>query len=364
MKHSIRFNFKLLSAISLISFFSYSCQAPQASEKDQELGKLKYSEKVIEVNAQEVQRAVFSREILANGVLSPCKKSKLVFKLNENIAEVYVKNGQVIQQDQVLVRLEDFNQKIDLEKAKNSLLKAEIELKDILFAHSPDLTDTSKINPKVMETARSRSGYTDALIALRQTEYNLAHTVIKAPFDGVISDIQVKENNNSGNYDFFACALDNRQMELEFGLMESELDMLSLGANVIVVPYAFTKKEFKGTISEINPAVDESGMIKVKAIIPNLEGVLLDGMNAEVIVRKEIPNQLVVPKEAVLLRQERQMLFTLKDDSIAQWVYIKTGLENSSQFTITEGINEGDIIIVNNNFNLGHEVVVRARILN
>lgn len=350
--------------IILSNAIIYSCQSPQASEQDKELKKLKYSEKIIEVSAKEINRTVFNCEVLSNGILTPVKKAKLVFNVNENITAVNAKNGEDVKQGQVLVQLNNFNQEIDLEKAKSQLLKSEIELKDILFAHSPNVSDTANINPRVLKTARSRSGYNDAVFSVREAEYNLSQTTLRAPFDGIISDLQVKENNYSGNYEFFAYVIDNKQMELDFGIMESELSMISLNAKIVIAPYAIPNKKFQGKITEINPVVDESGMIKVKAIIPNPDGVLLDGMNAEVIVKKEVSNQLVVPKEAVLLRQNRQMLFTLKNDSIAQWVYVKTGLENSSQFTITEGVSEGDIIIINNNFNLGHNVVVRAQILN
>ncbi|HRW61984.1 MAG TPA: efflux RND transporter periplasmic adaptor subunit [Bacteroidales bacterium] len=358
--------YKIFISLVLISaiFYSYSCQSPQASENASEMGKLAYARKVIDVNAKVIKPASFYKEVLGNGVLNPVKKARLVFKVNENIQKVYVQNGQWVKQGEPLVQLEQFNQKVSLEKAKNNLLKAEIELKDILFAHSPDLSDTSKIPPKVLETARGRSGYNDALIAVKEAEYNLAQTTIYAPFDGLITDMQVKENNFSGNYGFFASLLDNRQMEVVFGVMETELAMLSKGAKVMVSPYAFPEKKIEGQVSEINPVVGENGMVQVKAVVPNADGVLLDGMNVEVLVRQAIHNQLVVPKEAVLLRQEKQMLFTLKNDSIAQWVYIKTGIENTSGFTVIDGLSAGDTVIISNNFNLGHDVVVNATLLN
>jgi len=322
-----------------------------------------YRHKTPEVKAIVVKPDVFYQQVVSNGVLSPVQKAKLVFKVNENIQRVNVKNGQWVKKGQILARLDDLNQKLQLEKAKNNLLKAEIELKDILFAHSPETADTAEIDPTVLKTARGRSGYNDARFAVREAEYNLEHTVLKAPFDGVVADIQLKENNFSAKSDYFAVLMDTRQMETSFGILETELEMVAVGAPVEVIPYALPRKTFAGTISEINPSVDENGMIKVKAIVQNPDGILLDGMNADIIVKKKIPGQLVVPKEALLDRQGRQMVFTLKNDSIAQWVYVKTGLENLSQVTITEGLQKGDIVIVSNNFNLGHDVIVKAEMI-
>lgn len=355
---------RILVLLFVIGLVSSSCQSPDNSMQENGMEKLEHEQKTIEVKAAVLKPATFYKEVLSNGVLSPIKKSKLVFKVNENIKKVYVQNGNRVIKGQTLVELEQFNQQVNLEKAKNNLQKAEIDLKDILFAHSPGLADTSSVNPEVLQTARGRSGYNSALIALKEAKYNLEQTIIRAPFNGVLSDIQVKENNFSGNYEYFASIIDNSRMEVVFGLMETELASVSKGLKVLVVPYAFPSKKLEAYVSEINPVVNESGLVQVKALVNNTDGILMDGMNVEVILQMAIKNKLLVPKEAVLLRQDRQMLFTLINDSIAQWVYVKTGLENSTHCTIIEGLSIGDTVIVSNNFNLGHDVVVKANIIN
>lgn len=342
----------------------HSCQInTRESENKGELQRQLHKEKSIDVKAMVVKKETFYNEILSNGILASTKKSKLVFNINENILKLSVKNGQNVKQGELLVKLNSFEQKLNVKKAKNQLLKAELELKNILLAHNPDISDTGKINPKVIETAKGRSGYNDALFALQEAKYNLEQTEIRSPFNGVMSDIQVKENNYTGSFDFFAFVVNNSVMELEFGVMESELKMIRLNMEVTITPYALPETKFKGRIVEINPRVDNNGMIKAKALIPNQKGLLIDGMNVDVIVKQQVSNQLVVPKEAVLLRQHRQMLFVLKKDSIAEWVYVKTGHENLTQYAVSEGLNEGDTVIFDNNFNLGHKVVVNAQIL-
>ena len=71
-----------------------------------------------------------------------------------------------------------------------------------------------------------------------------------------------------------------------------------------------------------------------------------------------MPGQLVVPKSAVVLRQVRQVVFTLQGDQ-AIWNYVQTGLENADTYTILEGLKEGDEIIVTGNVNLAHEAKVK-----
>jgi multidrug efflux pump subunit AcrA (membrane-fusion protein) len=84
-------------------------------------------------------------------------------------------------------------------------------------------------------------------------------------------------------------------------------------------------------------------------------------MNVKVMVRTEIPNRLIIPKNAMVLRQNKEVVFTVQKDSIAIWNYVKTGYENSSHYTIKEGLKAGDTVIVSGNVNLAHESTVEIQ---
>jgi hypothetical protein len=47
-------------------------------------------------------------------------------------------------------------------------------------------------------------------------------------------------------------------------------------------------------------------------------------------------------------------------DGKAMWNYVTTGLENMDEYVITEGLTEGQEVIVSGNFNLAHEVPVKV----
>ena len=82
-------------------------------------------------------------------------------------------------------------------------------------------------------------------------------------------------------------------------------------------------------------------------------GKLIDGMNVQVIIRMALPNKLIVPKEAIVLRQERKVVFTVKNDT-AYWNYVKVGEENSRYATIENGIKPNQEVIVSGNLNIAH----------
>jgi len=125
---------------------------------------------------------------------------------------------------------------------------------------------------------------------------------------------------------------------------------------VNIIPFISDGKEYTGRITKINPMVDENGMVKVRAELKN-GGKLLEGMNVKILIRKPVEDRLVVPKEALVIRQGRDVVF-VREDSLAIWKYVTTEYENSDSFSISEGLEEGDKVIYRGNVNLAHETVV------
>jgi hypothetical protein len=48
----------------------------------------------------------------------------------------------------------------------------------------------------------------------------------------------------------------------------------------------------------------------------------------------------------------------VREDSLAIWKYVTTEFENSDSFSVSEGLEEGDLVIYRGNVNLAHETVV------
>ena len=156
----------------------------------------------------------------------------------------------------------------------------------------------------------------------------------------------------------FCTLIERKSFEAEFSVMESELSDLQKGQTLRVFPFAF-EGEYVGLITQINPVIEDNGLVKITAKVKNNGGKLLEGMNVRVLIQNNLPNQLVVPKSAVLLRQNKEVVFTHKE-GVAHWVYVSTGQENSTSYTITDGLKAGDEVIVNGNLNLADDAKVKV----
>jgi hypothetical protein len=100
----------------------------------------------------------------------------------------------------------------------------------------------------------------------------------------------------------------------------------------------------------------------VEAEITN-NGTFIDGMNVKLLIEKELPARLVVPKSAVVMRDNEEVLFRYRDGK-AHWTYVNTLMDNSSQYVVVANtergadLQAGDIIIITGNLNLANETEV------
>ena len=217
-----------------------------------------------------------------------------------------------------------------------------------------------------MKIAKVKSGYEQSKSQYELTKRETEHATLTAPFDGVVANLFSKPYNPANTSEVFCTILDTRGMEAEFTVLENELAFIKKGDKVTVIPYA-GGSSFEGRVSEVNPLVDTNGMVKVKADV-NGEGKLFSGMNVRVSVRRNLGEQLVIPKTAVVLRSGKQVVFTLKEGK-AMWNYVHTGLENATEYIVSDksrkgvedGLLEGDTVIVTGNLNLAHEAEVNVR---
>lgn len=65
---------------------------------------------------------------------------------------------------------------------------------------------------------------------------------------------------------------------------------------------------YSGKIKNVNPSIDENGQIEVCAVLDGASS-LINGMNVKVTVDKVLDSRLVVPKSAVVVRDNLNVLF-------------------------------------------------------
>ena len=355
---NIMMNYKLLT-IPLMLLCAACGKEKKASELNETSVETVLPSETNEVTAIPLVRSEFHHELISNGKIEARNQAKLYFESAGAIARIYVKNGESVRKGQKLAELEPFRLKNQLDIATDALEKAKLELQDVLIGQGYMLADSARVPADILKLAKVQSGYEQALASYELAEYEWKQSVLTAPFDGIVANLTAKAYNQASTSEAFCTIIDNSLLEASFTILENELPLIRIGDRVEVQPFAVSGLKATGSISEINPLVDENGMVQVKALVGGSDK-LFEGMNVQVSIQRSLPNQLVVPKEAIVLRSGKQVLFTLKD-SKAMWVYVHTGLENATSYTLVDDgeVKVGDSIITSGNINLAHESPVK-----
>jgi RND family efflux transporter MFP subunit len=300
-----------------------------------------------------VEPGNFTTETWCNGTLQAGQKAIVPFEIQGNLVEVHVHNGQKVTAGQLLAKIDDYRQQQDLAQALVNHKQALLDYEDQLLLSGYNTSDTGSIPAKVKSGAMLRSGLMQARLSLEKAKRELSNTRIIAPVGGTVAGMKAQAFTPTTEYKNFCTLLNTSYMVADFDVLESDAAIIKPGLSVKIMPVALPGIAYDGIITGTDPLLGVNGTLSITARVKNSDSKLLDGMKVKVVVNTKITDQLVVPKSAILARQNRQVVFTVENGH-AIWNYVTTGYENSTQCTITEGLQPGQQIIVSNNLTIGH----------
>lgn len=354
---------KVKSIVSLLLLGGISmCSCTTEEEKEQNMTMSEISEAVAEVDTMTLNKGIFNKQVLCNGKLVAIRKTALVVPSQGGLLkEVYVRNGNHVSSGEILAITDQRDRLRELEKAQHDLERAKVELQDKLIGMGYD-GDISEVPEEVRHRMEVTSGYYTANYQLRSAETALEDCKLIAPFSGVIADLEARPHQRG---DKFCTLIDNSFFDVEFSILEAELSIVRQGTPVTVSPFVNETMQLSGNITEINPTVDEKGLVKVKARIKNSNNQLVDGMNVKVVVENSVPDVFVVPKNSVVERDGFHVVF-LYAEGRSVWTYVDVTHANLTQYAITgcerknTTLEEGSVLITSGNQNLADDTVVNA----
>jgi RND family efflux transporter MFP subunit len=236
---------------------------------------------VNEVTVMKLEKKDFNHELVSNGKVVAKEYADLYFRSAEVVGQVYVKNGTRVRKGQKLAELNLFKLNNNLQQTKNALAQASLEMQDVLIGQGYAPDKPQAVPADVMELAQVKSGYEQAKAQYELAQHEVEQATLVAPFDGIVANLFDKVHSLANTGEPFCRVISTTNMEVDFSVLESELPLIGVGDKVEVTPYASAVGVRTGSISEINPMVDENGMVRVKAKVDGSDK-LFDGMNVRI----------------------------------------------------------------------------------
>jgi membrane fusion protein (multidrug efflux system) len=234
-----------------------------------------------------------------------------------------------------------------------------------------------RYRPLVETNAISRQEYDDALAAQKQAQadleaaratqqtasLNLGYATVTAPISGRIGRAQVTEGALVGQGEATPLATIQQLDPIYVNLTQSSSELMRLRqalaagklktvgkdeASVSLVMEDGTPYPRSGKLLFSDLAVDQSsGAITLRALVPNPERFLLPGMYVRARLEQAVAESAItVPQQAVQRDNNGASVMTIAADGKVAPRPIKTGSVQGDKWIVTEGLKEGDVVIV------------------
>lgn len=341
--------------------FTVSC-SNKGEKKEQEAERNAAAMSEIYVDTMTLVSSPFNEQVVCNGRIKAANKSDLRFAKDGTTVQLNVREGQRVGKGDVIASLDKEECLREIEKAEHDLFRAKIDLADKIIGLGYD-PDADNIPKDLLQRAEVSSGYYTAKYQLESARRALGDCDLKAPFSGRIANLDAKAFQKG---DKVCTLIDDSSFEVEFKVLEAEMENVRMAQIVKISPFISESKELDGTVTAINPQVDEKGLVRITAKIKGNDSEIIDGLNVRVIAEQRLEDMFVVPKDAVVERDGYHVIFRYKDGH-AQWTYVDVIHSNINSFAITgckrkeTSIAEGDIVITSGNLNLADGTEVKLR---
>ncbi|WP_165000449.1 efflux RND transporter periplasmic adaptor subunit [Anaerophilus nitritogenes] len=359
------------------------------------------------VQTTSVKKENIESHIQATGKIFSMDKREIVSDVEEKIEKMFVKKGDKVQKDQVLMKLEETNIQYKIKDAKLRLSMEEENLKQLKKEGNTELEislSNSKIKYEDAKTTYERNKnlyegsviskadfeksqndmnqfYNDYLLAkenlknsnhenqivtqtqkvelakleVQKLEEDLKKHTIKSPITGTIVDTNISESGIIESHVTLMSIQDVDHLEVIVDMNEYDASKIKLGDPVKITGDAFEKKEYKGKVKYIGSMAKQmdggqgkEGVIEIKIDIENIDQFLKPGFSAKVdILTQKKNNVLTVPYEAIFTRKNGdKIIFTVKDGKVKEHK-VKIGIESDFCVEIIGDIKKNDEVILN-----------------
>ena len=375
--------------------------AAKADEGEEEEEKPKRRERSVSVTATLAKRSPLVVPVIAEGVVRARHSASINFELAGRIASVHVQEGQRVRRGQALATLDNREYLVASEEARANTLDAlgklaveendlgepsagadalrdqiaELErmerrgeiTRDERRAREMDLgVEAVRDGAFRRELLEVRSGLAASRAAQQRADLNLERTILRAPFAGVVSGLTLNSGERVQIGETLCTVIDDVDIEADIGVLESDLRALELGRPVLVYIPALDLT-VPAAVDVISPSIDpDSRTCQVLVRLRSEDGKIKPGMFVRSSIAGEVhPDKLVVPREAILTRDGRPLLFRVEDGR-AKWVYVELGLRNDHAVEIARVVQGGPIeagtpVVVDNHLTLTHDAKVKVR---
>jgi HlyD family secretion protein len=348
-----------------------------------------------------VVRGNLTQTVTATGTLNPVTNVLVGCQVSGTIKKIYVDYNSTVTNGELIAELDPSQYRAQLQQAEANLAnaKANLELQQAQTKRESQLFTNSLVSGSDFDTAVATLHEAEASVQLDQAAVNIAtvnlgYCKIYSPVDGivVVNNIEVGQTvaASFNTPELFQIASNLKQMQIDSSVAEADVGGVVEGQDVDFTVDAYPYRTFHGSVTQVrNSPTTVNNVVTYDCVISvtNADSKLKPGMTANVsIIVAERKNILLVPNGVLRFHppdgatiitntppvqaaanpapagahrgrhdhadggqfSARTVFFLTSQgkDPKLEAVHIKTGITDSINTEIQDGLKEGDHVII------------------
>ena len=319
---------------------------------------------VVSVGAAKVVRQDMFNEVPIPAEFRPYVQSQLHAIVTGYVSKMNVDFGDKVKQGQVLATLNvpELQDELNNARANEQQAEAEYNNEHLLYTRlqQVDKEHPKLVAPQDLDTARSKDANSAAAVSAAKAKVGefqtrVTYTSIVAPFDGVVTQRSVdpgalvQAGTSSDRTPELLQVSDNYHLRLDFPVSVDFVQDVHVGVPVNVKVDSLHGKLFTGKITRFqNEVNDQTRTMNTEIELDNPDLEIVPGMYAVVLFRyAKRPNALAIPTEAIS-DPKNPTVYLIGSDHKIESRPVKLGVEMPDKFQVTDGLQEGDWVMIGN----------------
>jgi membrane fusion protein (multidrug efflux system) len=294
----------------------------------------------------DIQPATIRDRINLPGSIEPWTDLELLAKINGEVIETPVSEGDKVAKGNVIARIDPIDYKIALDAAKASYRLAYANLERFQNLYKKRLISKSELEKNETQVLTVKAEMDKAAL-------NLSRCAVTAPMSGIIRRLDAKKGLFLNVGDPVARILEIDKVKAVIGIPESDVPAVRSIDFVKLTVQALNDRIVEGRKHVLAASPENiARLYRLELAISNPDGTLLPGMfvRAE-IVKKVEKAGISVPLYTVITRNNEQFVYVEKD-GIARQRPVELGILEEWKMQVKKGLSPGDRVIIEGHRNV------------
>ncbi|MEC7728995.1 MAG: efflux RND transporter periplasmic adaptor subunit [Pseudomonadota bacterium] len=303
--------------------------------------------------SETVERSLLQETVHLDGVIEAVQQSTVSAQTSGTVRSLPFDVDDSVAAGDLIVQLEDSEQRSRLRQAEAGLEEAEAALADagqrferIEAVHERGLVSRQEFDQARNNLAAARARVERAQASVSEAQEQLSYTRVLAPYGGILTErhVEVGESVNPGQPLLSGLSLEQLRVVVDLPQKYAKLARTERQAQVTLADGRVLETGEMTFYPYANPQT-HTFRLRMRLSEPN--GSLFPGMLVKVSVPVNSREALWVPASSLIQRSELRAVFVLDQQDQPRLRQVRTGVRDNGRLEILAGLSEGERVVTN-----------------